>query len=148
MGVTIKCEKTRSSCDLGYNGFRRFREKIAYLVNKEFGAHYAKLPALANEFAFDCGSEKCKQAYDEFDWETERLIAKYRINKRVVNFLFQSDSDGKIPPSFCKVIYKVIKDYDDNICYGYAGRKDCAMFSNLKALFKECYDNNSYLVWW
>lgn len=147
MGVTIKCKKTGLSCDLSYGGFLRFRQKVAFLLNEEFGMHYAKLRNLANEFMFDCESERCKRAYDEFDQETERLIAKHRINKRIVNFLFQPDTDGKILPSACKAIYKIIKGYDDNICYGYAGRKDCAMFRDLKALFKECRDKNSYLIW-
>lgn len=148
MGVTVKCKKTGNECDLGYNGFRRFREKVAYLLNKELGAHYAKLPNLANEFIFDSGSDKCKKAFDEFDRETERLIVKNKISKRAVDFLFQSDTDGKIPSSACKIIYAAIKDYDDNICYGYAGRSDCAMFSDLKAVFKDCCDTNSCLSWW
>lgn len=145
MGVTIKCKKTGLGCDLGYNGFRLFREKVAYLLNDEFGAHYAKLPNLAIKFLFDSnGREK---AFGEFDRETERLIEKNKISKLAVNFLFQPDTDGKVSPSACKDIYAVIKDYDDSICYGYAGRADCAMFGDLKALFKECCDKNSYLIW-
>ncbi|MBD5112112.1 MAG: hypothetical protein HDT42_06185 [Ruminococcaceae bacterium] len=147
MGVTVKCRKTGKGYDLSYNGFRRFRERVAHLLNEEFGTHYAKLPSLAEKFAFDNGSDRCKLAFDEFDRETEKLIAKHKINKRAVNFLFQPDTDGKIPPSVCKIIYAVIKDYDDNICYGYAGRSDCAMFSDLKAVFKDCCDTNSCLIW-
>ncbi len=145
MGVTIKCVKTGSSCDLGYGGFGRFREKVAHLLNEDFGTHYAKLSTLEMRFTFD--SSKRKQIFDEFDREAERLIKKHKISKRAVDFLWQLDFGGKISPSACKMIYAAIKDYDDNICYGYAGRKDCAMFSDLKNLFKECYDNNSYLVW-
>lgn len=145
MGVTVKCEKTGSSCDLGYVGFGRFREKVARLLNENFGAHYAKLSTPEMMFAFD--SNEREQIFDEFDREAERLIKKHKISKRAVDFLWQSDCEGKISPSACKTIYAAIKGYDDNICYGYAGRKDCAMFSDLKSLFKECCDNNSYLVW-
>lgn len=145
MGVTVKCEKTSRSCDLGYGGFGRFREKVASLVNEEFGAHYAKLSTPAMMNLFDSNKE---QIFDEFDREVERLIKKHKISLRVVDFLWQSDCGGKIPPSACKTIYAAIKDYDDNICYGYAGRKDCAMFSDLKAVFKDCCDTNSHLIWW
>lgn len=145
MGVTIKCEKTGANCDLGYGGFGRFRNKVAVLLNEEFGAHYAKLSTPEMMSAFD--SDGSKQIFDEFDREAERLIKKHKISLRAVDFLWQPDCDGKIPPSACKVIYAAIKDYDDNICYGYAGRKDCAMFSDLKAVFKDCCDTNSHLTW-
>lgn len=145
MGVTVECKKTGKSCDLGYGGFGRFRNKVAYLLNEEFGAHYAKLSTPEMMNIFDSNRE---QIFYEFDREAERLIKKHKISLRAVDFLWQSDCAGKIPPSACKVIYAAIKGYDDNICYGYAGRSDCAMFSDLKAVFKECCDTNSYLVWW
>ncbi|MEZ3438628.1 MAG: hypothetical protein K1W18_07090 [Oscillospiraceae bacterium] len=143
MGVTVECKKTGKSCDLGYGGFGRFRKKIAFLLNEELGEHYAKLSTI---LTFDI--DKRKQMFDEFDREAERLIKKHKISLRAVDFLWQSDCGGKIPPSACKIIYSAIKDYDDNICYGYAGRRDCAMFSDLKAVFKDCCDTNSHLVWW
>lgn len=145
MGVTIKCEKTGANCDLGYGGFKNFRERVAYLLNDEFGKHYEKLFQIFIGIGF--GDERHKRLAEEFDRETERLIKKHKISKRAAGFLFQADCGGKIPPSACKVIYGAIQDYDDNICYGYAGRKDCAMFSDLKALFKDCCDTNSYLIW-
>ena len=146
MGVTVECKKTGKSCDLGYGGFGRFRGKVASLINEEFGEHYAKLSTPEMMFVFDIS--KREQIFDKFDQETERLIKKHKLSIRSVDFLMQSDCGGKISPSACKIIYSVIKDYDDNICYGYAGRSDCAMFSDLKAVFKDCCDTNSYMVWW
>lgn len=146
MGVTVECKKTGKSCDLGYGGFGRFRKKVASLLNEEFGVHYAKLSTPEMMNVFNSNSD-LTQIFDEFDREAERLIKKHKISRRAVDFLWQSDYGGKIPPSACKVIYAAIKDYDDSICYGYAGRKDCAMFSDLKAVFKDCCDTNSYLVW-
>lgn len=142
MGVTVECKKTGKSCDLGYGGFWRFRKKVAVLINEELGEHYVKLSTI---LTFDI--DKRKQMFDEFDREAERLIKKHKISLRAVDFLWQSDCGGKILPSACKIIYSAIKDYDDDICYGYAGRKDCAMFSDLKAVFKDCCDTNSHLVW-
>lgn len=145
MGITIRCKKTGLSCDLGYRGFARFRTKVAYLLNEEFGEHYEKLYSPKMMFAFD--EKNHKQLYDDFDRETERLIQKHRLSKRIVGFLFESDCDGKCSPAACKAVYGIIKDYDDGICYGYAGRSDCTMFRNMKALFLECSETNSYLEW-
>ena len=144
MGVTIECIKTHRSCDMGYGGFLNFREKVAHLVNDEFGKHYEKLstPQMLN-----IASPEHSQAVKEFDRETIRLINKYRISKKAVDFLLQSDCGGRISPSTCKIIYSKIKDYDDDICYGYAWRDDCAMFRDLKAIFKDCCDTNSYLIY-
>lgn len=145
MGITIECEKSGRSCDLGYGGFGRFREKVAFLLNEEFGNHYAKLSTPEMMFTFD--SEKRKQLYDEFNEETERLIKKYKLSKRAVSFLNMPDCGGKASPSACKVIYKAIRDYDDSVCYGYSGRSNCAMFGDLKQIIKDYSETNSYLIW-
>lgn len=144
MGITIKCKKTGSSCDLGYSGFERFRGKVAYLLNEDFGKHYEKLAS--PEMMFSVGEEN-RKLVEDFNKETVRLIKKYKLSKWVLRFLFKPNSEGSCPPTACKAIYDVIKDYDDNICYGYAGRPDCARFSTLKALFLECAEMKSYLEW-
>lgn len=64
------------------------------------------------------------------------------------DFCLQSDCGGKIHYGACKEIYKHVKDYDDNVCYGYAGRPDCTMFKDFKNLLKECIDNKCDLIWW
>ncbi|WP_171029401.1 hypothetical protein [Dorea longicatena] len=43
---------------------------------------------------------------------------------------------------------EVIKDYDDNICYGYAGQRDCAMFKDFKRLVMDCIDTGTIMKWW
>lgn len=144
MGITIKCKKTESSCDLGYNGFERFRRKVAHLLNEEFGEHYEKLGSYEMMFAY--GKER-ERLFENFDKETARLIKNYKLSKRILSFLFKPNSEGNCPPTACKAIYAIIKDYDDNICYGYAGRPNCAMFSTLKALFLECAEMKSYMEW-
>ena len=51
---------------------------------------------------------------------------------KIVDFCLQSDCEGSIRYGACKELLKVIGNYDDNICYGYAGREDCAMFRDFK----------------
>jgi len=145
MGVTIECKKTGTGYDMGYSGFNSFREKVAELFNSPFSEHYKKLSTPEMMFCLD--EEKRKSMFEEFDRKTKALIEEHNLNAEVVSFLFQSDCEGEISPQTCKLIYDIIKDYDDNICYGYAARPDCTMFHNLKSLFLECYKNDSPLVW-
>ena len=45
---------------------------------------------------------------------------------------------GTVSAKTCRHIWKYIKDYDDNIIYGYAGRIDRAMFKDFKEIVEEC----------
>lgn len=47
MDVTLACEYTKRSMDLGYIGFNRLRNKIAELAGEPFLSHYAKLDNLS-----------------------------------------------------------------------------------------------------
>ena len=143
MGVTIKCKKTGRSCDLGCGGFNRFRCKVANLCSEEFGKHYETLDA-----GLSLHGEARTRFYEDFDKETVRLIEEKKVNIKVADFCLQSDCEGKIRYGACKVIYESIKDYDDNVIYGYVGRPDRAMFRDLKAIIKDCIDTKSDLVWW
>lgn len=143
MGVTIKCKKSGRDIDLGYSGFMRLRNKVAELMGEPFYSHYKKLydaPPLMRP-------DEEKKFYTEWDTEAIRLITENDIPVKVVNFLLKSDCDGKIRYGACKEILKVIGDYDDNICYGYAGRSDCAMFRNFKVILQDCVDNKCDMVW-
>lgn len=137
MGITIKCDKTGTSCDLGYAGFARFRMDVAKLLNEEFGKHYNEL------FSSPLSSNRVEK-----EEKIECLIKKHKLNKYVVNFLFMSDCSGKCSPTACQAIYRVLKEGDDDsIRYGYTGRSDCATFGQLKALFLESSEMHSYVSW-
>lgn len=137
MGVTIKCKKTGTKCDLGYGGFFNLRQKVAELCDPEFAEHYKTLINL-----------RTKKEYEDFDQKTEELLARHSVNEKVVDFCLQPDSGGKINYGACKEIYKCIKDYDDNIRYGYSGRSNCMMFKDFVAIIKECCDSKSCLIWY
>ena len=143
MGVTIECKKTKREIDLGYFGFSRLRCKVAQLMGEPFYSHYMKLLDAPRFMEPD---EK-KEFYTQWDTEATRLITENNIPVKVVNFLLESDCEGKIRYGACKTILKVIGDYDDNICYGYAGRKDCAMFRDFKAILQDCVENKCDMVW-
>ena len=144
MGVTIKCKKTGREIDLGYSGFMRLRNKVAELMGEPFYGHYEKL----------CNAPIIMQpeVEEKFwkDWATEadRILAENHFPVKVVKFLLAPDSEATTRYGACKEILMVIGDYDDNICYGYAGRSDCAMFRDFKAILQDCVENKCDMVWW
>ena len=143
MGVTIECKKTGRGIDLGYSGFMRLRNKVAELMGEPFCSHYKKLydvPSLMRP-------DEEKKFFTDWDTEAIRMVRENDLPVKVVNFLLESVCEGKIRYGACKKILKVIGDYDDNICYGYAGRKDCAMFMDFKAVLQDCVDNKCDMVW-
>lgn len=143
MGVSIYCKKTGKSIDMGYVGFFNLRNKVSDLVGGEWAQHYSALHEIERTFP----ANKRNELYKEFDAKTEELISKRKVSIKVVDFLLQSDCSGSIRFGACKQILKVIGEYDDDICYGYAGRKDCAMFRDFKAILQDCVDTKSDLVW-
>lgn len=144
MGVTLRCKKTGTSIDMGYGGFSSLRDKVAELTGEPFASHMKKLYEAVTSLPYG----KAEQFYADFDAETQRMIDAKQVSIKIVDFCLQPDCEGSIRYGACKEILKVIGDYDDNIAYGYAGRKDCAMFKDFKALLQECVDNRCMLVWW
>ena len=141
MGVTIDSENC--SIDLGYNGFNRLRTKVAELTAPDIFEHYMKL----EKGMFLTGTMK-KEFFKDYNTEIQRLSEKYNEEKdNILDFLYVSDCNGEMDVEHCKSIYDVIKDYDDDICYGYCGRPDCAMFKDFKELVKDCIDTNSSMNW-
>ena len=140
MGVTM--ESKNLSADMGCGGFNKFRNKVAQLSHVEFGKHYSKL----EDAMFLSGIER-DQYFKKYDEKTKELIKENIVTVEIANFCYQSDCEGSINKDQAIQIYEKIKDYDDNICYGYAGRFDCAMFSDLKDIFKDCVENGGTIEW-
>lgn len=143
MGVTI--EGKNKSIDLGYGGFNNLRTKVAELTEKDIFEHYKELEKSMYIFR----DEERKDFFDKYDAETNKLDKKYEGKYNpILFFLYASDCEGEIDNETCQELYKVIKDYDDNIAYGYIGRKDCATFKGFKEVVKDCIDNNCPMKWW
>lgn len=99
MGVTIKCKKTGRNIDLGCSGFMRLRRKVAELMGGPFCSHYKKLydaPPLMRP-------DEEKKFYTEWDTEAIRIVRENDLPVKVVNFLLESDCDGKIRYGACGV---------------------------------------------
>lgn len=143
MGVTINSKN--KSIDLGYFGFNRLRTKIAGLINNEISKHYIECDKATCIF----DDNKRAEFFAKYNAETERLDKKYDYKyNSVLHFLYACDCGATMEVDVCKEIYELIKDYDDNIQYGYTGRKDCAMFKDFKELVKDCIDNKEPMEWY
>lgn len=134
MGVTISSK--RYSCDMGYFGFGRFRNDVAEKVNTEFHKHYASLDDVRLTLS-TMTEEASKKFYKTYDAKTQDLVSQGIVSIEIANFLYQSERKGKIDRTQAGQIYSLIKDCDDNISYGYSGRKDCATMADLKKIFSD-----------
>lgn len=139
MGLTIRNKNT--SIDMGYGGFYNLRKNIAGIYSPSFKELYEEWtgPLFINDLSDEEGNKRLAELYKQKILTDEDDI--------VLDFLFASDSEGKISVKGCKRLYAIIKDYDDDILYGYCGRKDCAKFKDFKNIVAECAKNRWVLSW-
>jgi len=132
VGITISSK--RHSCDMGYGGFGRFRNMVSEKVGVKFHEHYTSMDV--PEVIFSSG-DKRTEFFEKYNAATEELNEQGEVTIEVANFLYQSDCNGKVDRKQAKQIYELIKGCDDNISFGYSGRKDCAKMSDLKSIFSD-----------
>lgn len=141
MGITMKSKNY--SIDMGYFGFSGLRRKVANLAGEEIGLHYNHL--YDGVFLF---GEKKEKFFTEYNKKINELEKKFNIADGILDFLYASDCKAKISSKKCKQVYKIIKDYDDDVLYGYSGRKDCAKFKDFKKIVKDCIDSKCCMEWY
>lgn len=140
MGITIYANNGSRSFDGGAGGFMSLRTNIAKAWDKEFGEHYETLRR--------CYSE---DDYQRFNEKTNQILLNERFKQEdedIVDFLFQSDIEGKISHKTCKKIYKIIKDIDfHGKIFTYAAYSDGKDYEYLKSFLLECYSHHRMLRW-
>lgn len=140
--VTI--ESSNHSICLGYGGFRALRLKVAELAASDVFEHYKK--SMDGMRLYDDGERKA--FYKSYNAKIAELDKKYKGKmSNILDFLYESDCDGIMDVPHCRSIYEVIKNYDDDILYGYAGKKDCAKFADFKAIVKDGIDSDDGFTW-
>ena len=140
MGLTIY-NKERA-IDMGYIGFNVLRNTIAKLFGTDFENLYKDWTS-GSWSPNKIDDKTCNILLNDL---YKRNILKEEDNP-ILDFLFMSDCEGKLPVKSCKMLYNFIKDYDDNVLYGYCGRPDCAMFSDFKEIVRLCAKNRWILKW-
>lgn len=69
--------------------------------------------------------DKRKAFYESYNAKIAELDKRYEGKMSdILDFCIESDCDAKMDTDHCRSIYEVIKNYDDDILYGYSGRKD------------------------
>ena len=142
MGVTI--ESKNHSIDLGGWGFICLRTKVAELAAPDICEHYKK----SMDGMRLCDEDKRKAFYESYNAKIAELDKRYEGKMSdILDFLYESDCDAKMDTDHCRSIYEVIKNYDDDILYGYSGRKDCAKFADFKKIVKDGIDSGDGFSW-
>ncbi len=137
MGVSITANNSAYDFDMGYGGFFSLRKTVALALNKEFGENYALLGTCWTE-------EQFKENDKIADW----YIKKNNLDKDVVDFLYQSDTNGKISYKTCGKIYDILKDKDlsdKGFRYGAYRHND---YEEFKDFLKECYSHRRNMEWY
>lgn len=142
MGIVIRSKNC--SIDLQSGGFINLRTKIAELTNPEIHKHYEHL---MDYLAYPI--DERKEFFDMYNKQIEELDKKYDGKySDILDFLYESDSSGNIPYETCISLWEVIKDYDDDIIYGYISRPNCGRFRDFKKVVKDCIDTKTNLIWY
>ena len=140
----MKIISEKRSYDVGFYAFNRFRNIVAKKIDKHFHDHYSRLsrPEVM-AFLTICTNDEILEFKKNFDFMIEQFIKQKIITKNVANFLTQS-ACGKINGAQAKEVYELIKDCDNDIIFGFAGRKDCTKMSDLKKIFSDGIDVQWY----
>lgn len=132
MGVHVFANNSPYSLDMAYSAFSRLRDRIATLLDEEFGSNYSRL----------CYS---KEDYENYDKVANRLISEKNLDEDIVDFLYQSDCDGKISYKTCKKILDLVADTEFVTCY--MGFYDASRAHDFQKLLQDCYSHRRSLRW-
>lgn len=133
---------------LGYFGFFNLRAKIAGLISPELEELYKEycirgLPSYSGE-KYELENKRIREKYET---KVAEICCKDSDYKKVFDFLHMCDSGGKIGVRYCKAIYKVIENYDNDVCYGYEDDIEPFTFSFFKNLIKDGIDSKKGVKW-
>lgn len=138
MGITITANNSEYSFDMGYGSFYNLRKNIALVYNAKFGENYANLAY--------CHS---KDEYEANDRAANWIIKDQHLeDDDIIDFLYQSDCEGRISYRTCGKIYQLIKDLDFSGCrLVYATVSDGNDYEHFKDFLKECYSHRRNMYW-
>ena len=141
MGITIS--GPNKSIDMGGGGFANLRTTIAKLLNcDEFFALYDDLMSCGHCRYEEKGFTSMSEYFDDHDKRVLEVCERNKLDEEIVNFLYMPDCGSEnVSVKTCRHLWDLIKDYDDNVVYGYAGRPDRAMFKDFKQIVKSCVDS-------
>ena len=136
MGVCLTSRKSDYYFDMGYGGFHNLRSNIAHAFDEELGKEYEKAIMYPKVYTDRINHILADERFKDEDMD-------------IVNFLFDSDCEGKCGYKTCGKIYNLIKDIDfGGEIFTYAARSDGKDYEKLKLLLKECYQKRRMMIWY
>lgn len=147
MSVSIQCckgKKVIKEIRIGYNGFRLLRIKIAELFGDPLSMLYKEILD-SKRLSFSLAQQA--MMWENFHTTVDNLIKKKKVSAKIVRFLMESDTGGRITPNTCKLLLRAIGDYENDFIYAYT-QKTPVRFSDFKAILQECVKHNCDMVWY
>lgn len=135
MGLTLQSKGSEKEIDVGYISFGILRQKIASFLDEDYGKEYKKVY-----------SAEAMCLWKDDDWKklNDRLnaiIKSKNLDKDIVDFIYENDTNGKINYKICKKLYDLLKGKD--ISFGrFAGQED-----DFRQLLLDCYSHRANLTW-
>lgn len=101
MGITITATNAKHDFDMGYGGFFNLRKNIALSLDEEFGNAYSMLARCITNEDYKDNAELQERIINE-----KHLDDEY---KDVLDFLYMSDTEGKIGYKTCRKISRLLE---------------------------------------
>ena len=140
MGITISNHK--HSMDIGVFGYAALRATISRLVPcQEFVDIYAELGNYIRAFN-DSEFDTLNAYFEDYDKRAIEICERNNLDEEIIDFLYKPDTCTKsVSIKTCRHLWELIKDYDDDVLYGYVGRPDCAKFKDFKNIVRTCVED-------
>lgn len=137
MSITLQCAETGRTADLRMMSFFRFRAWVATRLSPKFGAHYASLLGLCRSYGPDR-----KALFAAHDAKTRELVESGEIDRDIVDFLYEPDCGGEIPPETAKKVLAVVEAGGAEKCDVYP-----AKWSDVVGVLNDCVTRNVRMTW-
>ena len=148
MGITITCKNPKYDFGMSYHAFFNLRKNIARCINDYFGSLYEKLMLYPGTYLDDGYLVESKA--ENYINDNPNIFPEE--DNDILDFLFESDCEGKIRHKTCKKIADLLeKNYDrlnlknKEFRYGYHSHEDYKEFIDF---LRDCYSHRKNMEWY
>lgn len=142
MGVSITANNSNFVFHCSCTGLYRLRANIAKAYDEQLGELYKEL------FSVSDTADNIQRVETEIN---NLLSDEQRFKKEdydILDFLFGSETFGRISYKTCKKIYELIKDINfGNKIFTYAAHSSGNDYELFKQFLSECYSKKRNMIW-
>ena len=152
MGVTIYTKNDEDGIWIGgYGSFFRLRSLIAEVYDKQ--------KHLNGEFADFYKNQYKGLGWDNYSKKLSEFKKEHNLSKKVLDFLYQPDNDGKLTPDGCRMIWKIMsdtktccevfvtKDWYDHRFPEFGGGEDPCNWKHICDFFEKAWLDKQTIYW-